>query len=291
MIDTSTLVGGPIKRYGGKGQIAPRLVPHFARAKVWCEPFFGAGSVFYALPAGSYQRHAVNDLDASIVTFFRVLRDRPDELINACELTPCARDEFRVAMERSPDDLEEARRVWIRSRQGFGGSSVYLTNWKRDVGDAHAWAPSQIESKLTALRSYAAALRGVAVDNIDACEFVERWGRETAFIYADPPYVHETRSFIKARKDYEHEMSETDHRRLAAALHIARDSGARCAISGYPSALYDELFAGWRVVEIDVASCAARGAATRRTEVLWCSYPATDALGYVAPDGPLFGTP
>lgn len=96
--------------------MAPYLVPHFAPARVYAEPFFGAGSVFYRIPPGTYEREAVNDLDASLVTFFRVLRDRTDELLRACELTPYARDEFAAALAHSDDPLEEARRVWVRHR-------------------------------------------------------------------------------------------------------------------------------------------------------------------------------
>lgn len=90
-VDTTGLVGGPIIRFGGKGHLAPLLIPHLARARMWVEPFFGGGGMFFALPPGMYEREAVNDLDSSIVTFFRVLRDRADELVCACEMTPYLR--------------------------------------------------------------------------------------------------------------------------------------------------------------------------------------------------------
>ncbi len=286
--DTSGFVGGPIKRNGAKGKVAPYLVPHFARARVYVEPFFGAGSVFYRLPPGTYEREAVNDLDASLVTFFRVLRDRTDDLVRVCELTPYARDELAAALVRSPDDLEEARRVWVRHRQGLAGAATTVGNWGRDPGDVAGWGAFQTENKRLALRSFAARLRGVAIDNVDAAEFVDKWGQEATFIYCDPPYVPETRT----GKTYEHEMTADDHRRLAASLHAAVARGSRVAISGYPSALYDELFAGWRVTSVDVPLYGARDAkGQRRTECLWMSYPETEALGYVPPDGPLFGGP
>lgn len=42
--DTTQFVGGPITRYGGKGQNAPLIVPHLPRALAYAEPFFGADS-------------------------------------------------------------------------------------------------------------------------------------------------------------------------------------------------------------------------------------------------------
>jgi DNA adenine methylase len=278
--DTSALVGGPIKRNGAKGKVAPHLVPHFAPATVWAEPFFGAGSVFYRLDASLYERAAVNDLDRSIVTFFRVLRDRTDDLVRACEFTPYARDEFIAALEHSDDDLEEARRVWVRYRQGIAGIAETAGNWGRDIGGDNAgWGAAQAESKLASLRAYASRLRGVCIDSTDGVEFVERWGKRGTFVYCDPPYLTETRT----SRIYKHEMVDADHRRLAAACVSAVGFGAKVAISGYPSALYDELFAGWRRIEVDVplyGTAATKG--QRRTECLWMSYPEAESFAGIA---------
>ncbi len=266
--DTSGLVGGPITRNGGKGLNGPHLLPHFAPAKVYAEPFFGAGGMFFRIPPGTYQREAVNDLDASLVTFFRVLRDEPAELVRLIEATPFARDEFVAALERSPVALEEARRVWVRGRQGFGGTAKCAGGWGRNPGDKSNWPPQKAEAKREALPLYAARLRRVAIDNIDALDFIEKWGQAATFLYCDPPYVD--------ADDYEHSI---DHRALAAACIGAVARGAKVAVSGYPSALYDELFAGWRRVARDVALVGTRDATgMRRTEVLWMSYPEAESF-------------
>lgn len=274
--DTSALVGGPIKRNGAKGKVAPYLVPHFAPATVWAEPFFGAGSVFYRLAPDLYERAAINDLDRSVVTFFCVLRDRTEDLVRACELTPYARDEFIAALEHSDDDLEEARRVWVRHRQGLAGAATSAGNWGRDPGGDNAgWGAAQAESKLTSLRTYAARLRGVAIDSIDGAEFVDKWGQRKTMVYCDPPYVTATRKSTT----YAHEMTDADHRRLAVACHGAVERGAKVAVSGYPSALYDELFAGWRRIEVDVPLYGARDTkGQRRTECLWMSYSEAESF-------------
>ncbi len=272
--DTSGLVGGPINRHGGKGVNGPHLLPHFAPAKVYAEPFFGAGGMFFRVPPGTYQREAVNDLDASLVTFFRVLRDEPAELMRVIEATPYARDEFIAALERSPVAIEEARRVWVRGRQGFGGKATSPGDWGRNPGGGE-WNAAKSESKRESLPVYAARLRRVAIDNIDGAAFVEKWGQEATFIYCDPPYVADSRS----GDCYEHEMTDADHRRLAAAIHGAVARGAKVAISGYPSALYDELFAGWRRIEVDVPLYGARDTkGQRRTECLWMSYSEAESF-------------
>ena len=274
------LDSGPIWRYGGKGLIAPKLIPHFARAQTWAEPFFGAGGVFFQLPDRVYQRFAVNDLDSSIITFFRMLRDRPDDLVRVCELTPYAREEFELALERSDDELEEARRVWIRGRQGYAGHSNTVGDWARPCGTG--WHPAAAFKKLVGFGAYVTSLRNVAVDCIDAAVFVEKWGTADAMLYADPPYVAESREpgTGGGAHRYRHEMDDNAHRGLAKELRAAAGRGAKVAVSGYASTLYDELFAGWRRIDFDVALHSTRETeGVKRTECLWVSYGERESIG------------
>ena len=142
-----------------------------------------------------------------------------------------------------------------------------IARLKGEVGKA--------EAKLQELRSYAARLRGVAIDSVDFEEFIAKWGHADTFVYCDCPYVAAART----GEDYEHEMTDGDHRRLAAACRGAVERGAKVAVSGYPSALYDELFAGWRTVQVDVPLYGARDTkGQRRTEVLWMSYPEAESF-------------
>jgi DNA adenine methylase len=62
----------------------------------------------------------VNDLDRDLMTFWKVLRDRPAELVRLCALTPHSRAEHDAAYGdlSGLDDLERARRVWVRLTQG-----------------------------------------------------------------------------------------------------------------------------------------------------------------------------
>lgn len=285
--DTTHLVGGPIWRYGGKGRNAPLLVPHFARAEMYAEPFFGGGSIFWRVRPGTYRREAINDLDDSVMTFFRVLRDRTEELVLRCALTPYSRTEFAACLPRAADELEEARRVWVRGRQGFAGKARSPGDWGRST--PYEWVAGRAESKLGELALYAARLRQVAIDCVDGLEFIEKWGQDGAFLYADPPYVPATRA--PGRGDYAHEMTTEDHARLLAALRGAAARGAKVAVSGYPSALYDAGLAGWRKAEFSVPLSGTRDAAgQRRAEVLWMSYGEREEIGWAPPQLALPGT-
>jgi DNA adenine methylase len=67
-------------------------------------------------------------------------------------------------------------------------------------------------------------------------------------------------------------MSEQDHRDLAGVLRACQ---GKVVLSGYPSALYDVLYTGWRTVSFDMANHAA-GAPTKNREIerLWLNWQA-----------------
>ena len=114
----------PFSYVGGKAKIAKRLLPYLAvEEKMYVEPYFGAGGIFFAkLPAPT---EYINDVNGDVVNFMRVLRDHPHDLLRLCQLTPYARDEYyRCRNEEWPDTethegrLEAARRFWVLAKQG-----------------------------------------------------------------------------------------------------------------------------------------------------------------------------
>jgi DNA adenine methylase len=111
------------------------------------------------------------------------------------------------------------------------------------------------------VRSLAARLKEVQIESRPALELIRRFNYDNVLIYADPPYLLETRG----GKQYRHEMTEQDHMELLAAL---QNHKGPVILSGYPSEMYDRELQGWRRIEIK----AYNQNADRRTEVLWCNF-------------------
>jgi DNA adenine methylase len=80
-------------------------------------------------------------------------------------------------------------------------------------------------------------------------------------IYSDPPYLMRSRS---SGRRYRFDYDEQDHVEL---LEVLKGLPCRVIVSGYPSALYDELLVGWRSVELQVMN---QGGV--RTEKLWFNF-------------------
>lgn len=259
----------PVSYYGGKMRMAPWIASLLPPHRVYLEPFFGSGAVLFAKRPVTHE--IVNDVDGNVVNFFKVLRDQPADFLSACELTPYAKDEFRGAViaGQEIDDVERARRWWVRCQQGFNqcATESSRSSWATSSARGSNMATSQRRS-LQRFMPAAARLAEVSIENDDACVFIERYAREQTVIYADPPYDPDSRTRGGAN-DYEHEFSADDHRRLSETLH---STAALVVLSGYHSDLYDDLYGDWPRLERRMHKPASNhGDKDRRSavEVLW----------------------
>lgn len=262
----------PFAYYGGKTTLAARIAWLLPQHRHYVEPFAGSLAVLLAKPPALFE--TVNDVDGRLMTFWRVLRERPDDLTRVCALTPHSRVEHQLAYDLDGlDELEVARRVWVSLTQGRGGS-LRRTGWRhfQDPGSRGPTSmPDYLASYVERMRGAAGRLADVSLECRDALDVIGDYGRHAEVcIYADPPYLGSTRS----SRQYGVEMSsDAEHRALADVL---RGCEASVVLSGYHSPLYDELYDGWHVVEF--AAFTGQGnhgenANDRRVEVLWSNRP------------------
>ena len=253
----------PVKWHGGKHYLCHRIIEHFCAHETYVEPFGGGASVLLNKTPAPVECY--NDLDWRITRLFRVIRDHGDELGRRLALTPYSEVEFDDALVPSEDEIEQARRDFVRWRQSIGGRgdafSHTLHRVRRGMADVVSGYLSSIDEVLPLVVK---RLRQVQIVCRPAVEVIRTWDSPTTLFYCDPPYVHSTRESCDV---YSHEMTVTDHRELASCLHEAKGD---VVLSGYPSPLYDELYGSWRTVSFDIANHAAGGRKKeRKTEMLW----------------------
>lgn len=270
----------PFTYFGGKTSIAGQIAALLPVHEHYIEPF--AGSLAVLLAKRPSPMETVNDLDGDLVNFWQVLRDDPEGLERACALTPHSRAEYLASYGdlSGLEDLERARRTWVRLTQGRGGS-MRRTGWRYYVNPrgSNSSMPDYLEAYTDRLAAAAARLAMVSLECKPALELIAQYGQhEGCLIYADPPYLGSVRNPRATRaghgREYSAEMlTEEQHRELAAALLAAR---AAVVLSGYRSPLYDELYAGWHRREIPVFNGNGTGDRSR-TEVLWSNQPFAQA--------------
>lgn len=256
----------PILRYhGGKWILAKWIISHFPAHRIYVEPYGGGGSVLIQKPR-SYAE-VYNDLDGEVVNLFRVVRDRGKELAEAISATPFARDEFAQSYTPTSDQLEQARRTMIRSFMGFGSAAACgaKTGFRANSNRSGTTPARDWMNYPDCLSATIERLRGVVIENRDALDVMRQHDSPDTLHYVDPPYVWDTRSNANpyCKKGYRHEMTDDQHRAMAAVLHELR---GKVVLSGYGCDLYDrELFKDWKRIERPALADGARP----RTEVLW----------------------
>lgn len=266
------MTAAPFAYFGGKTRLADRIVDLLPEHDHYVEPFAGSLAVLLAKPRSCME--TVNDLDGDLMLFWRVLRDRPKDLAARMALTPHSRSEYEASYELDGvDDLERARRVWVRLSQGRG-NTMRRTGWRfyRNPAGSSIGMPGYLAGYVGRVAPAAERLGGVSLESRPALDVIREYGTDPGvLIYADPPYVGSTRS-----ANYRHEMTGDDqHRDLADAL---ADCRAAVVLSGYASALYEDLYEGWHRVELKAwTGNGIRNGATKtdgnRVEVLWSNRP------------------
>ncbi len=263
--------------YGGKFShldfILPLLPTHYQH---YCEPFGGSAAVLINRPPAPVETY--NDLDSEVASFFRVLRDDSDALIRAIALTPFSREELVLANkgERVDDLVERARRFFVRARQTRTGLAQTSTEgrWAHCVLTSRAGMAGAVSRWLGSVEGLAQIvqrLQRVQIENAPAVEVVRRYDSKDTLFYCDPPYPHESRGDSKA---YGFELSDTEHRKLADALHEARGA---IVVSGYVCPLMNELYGDW--VRIDATPHICNSSKSERIESVWLNFEIpTEAL-------------
>ena len=96
--------------YGGKYNHLGWLLPLLPESHHYCEPFAGSAAVLLNRRPSPVETY--NDIDGEIANFFKVLRDRTEDLVKHIAFTPFSREEFYWAVSEGTehlDDLERAR--------------------------------------------------------------------------------------------------------------------------------------------------------------------------------------
>jgi DNA adenine methylase len=267
----------PFPYFGGKQAMVPQLLQLLPPHTVYVEVFGGAASLLFGKRPADLEVY--NDIDSMIVNFFRVLRtpDEYAELIRRLELTPYSREERQLCYTQltdGDDPIEHARRWFTAIYQSFS-CTLNKNSWRHSTSQAGGNNPPRGFANATAhLRACAERMRYVQIEHESFERLIRAYDAEDVLLYADPPYVPETRR----GGGYRHEMTEAQHRQL---LEIITTCKSMVILSGYDAPLYQEYLADWRMIRVETFAHAAghtratglrgKGASKRqaRTECIW----------------------
>lgn len=248
-----------LKYPGGKWRIADWIISYFPEHKVYCEPFFGSGAVFFNKQPCYIE--TINDMNGDIVNLFRVCRDYPEELARAINLTPFARDEFINCNAHSDNPVEQARRTLVRYHQSFGTSNSSKNSWRNVQTYGGPRCATMWNCLPDTIMNCCERLKDAQIENTDALTLIERYNDESTLIYLDPPYLQN----LRKKNMYKCEMSDEQHIEM---LKLIKKSKSKIILSGYDNELYNSELFNW--VTSEKETTAQMG--LHRTEKLWMNF-------------------
>lgn len=261
------MMGAPrILHYpGSKWSMAEWINSQMPEHTTYLEPFFGSGAVLFNKPPSVLE--TINDIDGEVVNLFRVIRDNPDELARRVYWTPYAREEYKLSHNPAEDDVERARKMLVRCWQSIRVKTGSISGWKcRGTAD-DSYRIKQWNDIPEKIEAVAIRLKDVQIECRPATEVIPRYNRSDVLIYADPPYLLETRNGAI----YQNEMTNEDHTEL---IKVLDSHTGPVLLSGYTHPLYESLLGHWHREE--QKQIIENG--TARTEVLWVNPVAEKSL-------------
>jgi len=261
---------------GGKSLYSDWIIDYLPAHETYIEAFGGAAGVLLNKPNSMVEVY--NDVNKDLVVFFRVLRNNPNELKTYISRMPYSRAEYeRVSTKwhkeghRPHDPVKRAAWFYFLQHTSFSGQlrkSGFSTDATAKGDRARAYA-----NNVDSLDEIAKRFRGVTIEHLDYRELVDRYDREDACFYFDPPYVD-------VGDDYYGHEGEFDHQAFRDTLSVM-DGDWIVSYNVLPNG-FDE----WNVIERQQRYTMSRDHDTE-TERLVMNYDIGEREGFKGPQSGL----
>lgn len=248
--------------FGGKRNLAPRIVQLLGKHSVYWEPFCGSMAVLLAKP--KCRMETINDLHGDLINLSKVLQsdELAPKLYERLRRTLMCETLYQEAAERYGErgyfkplsfaDLDRAYDWFICVWQGINGFAGTRDNRKRlalRFTSKGGHAATRWMSAVDSIPAWHDRLRDVTILNRNGLDLLDRIEDEShVVIYVDPPY------FEKADR-YVYDFEPDDHFVLSEKLH--RFNKTRVILSYYNHPLLNQLYGDFISETINVSKALA----------------------------------
>jgi len=236
-------VNSPIKWVGGKSRLRKHIIPLIPAHTCYVEPFAGAAWVLFGKPPSEVE--ILNDLDQDLVSFFRVVKEKPDQLIASFEWELVSRAEFERLAGLEPSqltDVQRAHRFYYLIMAGWGGELDYPRFQTSITDGGHGnRLIGALETLKERIQPVYERLHTVIIENLDWQACIDRYDRPKTFMYIDPPYPGNKCNYVHNMRDW------NDHRRLAERLGKVT---CKWILSSYDSPEIHDLYGAYHIVPV-----------------------------------------
>ncbi|MEL3908420.1 MAG: DNA adenine methylase [Treponemataceae bacterium] len=256
----------PISYYGGKQQLASKIVSLIPEHRIYCEPFVGGAAVFFAKPKS--ESEIINDVNSEIVNFYEVLQRDFYALQSEVSISLHSRKLHKHAqvVYENPEMFDRIKRAWAI---WMLANSSYGCNLTAGFGyDKLGKNTRKIANKREQFtEEYSIRLQNVQIECCDALRIIRSRDSKESFFYCDPPYVG-------AYQGHYDGYSQQDFNELISTL---AEIDGKFLLSSYRNTVLTEAVKkyGWWQIELKMSkSMTSKSGKTKsKIEVLTANYP------------------
>lgn len=262
----------PITYYGGKQQLVPTILPMIPSHRLYVEPYFGGGAVFFAKNPSFLE--VINDINGNLITFYYVVKqqllfdhlyERVQETLHSEALYKKAKRIFFRTDPMVDSQVDIAWATWVMTNISYSGSPVGGWKWDNGTAGSHTGIVMQhYREQFT--RKLHERLQNVQISQRDAIEVIKQRDTADTFFYLDPPYPGCNQKHYKGFTD----------KNLEELLVVLENIKGKFLLSNYARDVLVEKAQTneWNVFRKDMPLRVANfyGNSKRKTEILVCNY-------------------
>lgn len=181
----------PLTYFGGKKRLVDTIIPKIPSHKIYCEPYFGGGAIFFAKEPSYLE--AINDVNANLINFYKQIQTNFKSLQKQIQTTLYSETLYNESLliyhgQKKASNIQKAvatfvvfnqsrmatpERGWVFDN-GTGGSHKAVV-YHHKVKNFSAWLQKRLEY--------------VQISCHDALQVIQERDSVDSFFYIDPPYI------------------------------------------------------------------------------------------------------
>ena len=236
----------PIARIGGKSKLRKKIIEMIPEHTCYCEPFFGAGWVFFGKEQSKIE--VINDKDKELINLFKMLKFHSDEVERYLRYEISSRDTFKDYKKMDIEFLTEIQRavryIYIISQSFASKGTVY------GYGTNTKPSPAIFNEDFSLLRN---RLKSAYIENLDYENILDKYDREYTFFFCDPPYI--------GTAGYEEKFTIEDHINLSNKL---KNIEGKFLLTINDHEISRELYNMFNIKEVEVGYSVSRAKEARK---------------------------
>lgn len=253
----------PIKYWGGKQQLADKILACIPKHTCYTEAFFGGGAVFFKKPPSKVE--VINDINDNMVNFYKTIKRDFEGLSREVDTTLYSEWQFNEAKDlwKQGGGSTEVMRAWavfVLSHQSFSGNLG--SSWA--FSDQSNQAKRFNNTKQMFDERYVRRLENVQIFCRDALNVLVNMDHPDTFHFVDPPYFN---------SDLGHYDGYTMDD-FVDLLEVLSKLEGKFLLTSYPSDVlveYTEKF-GWNTINNEMHLSASTTKGAQKTEVFTTNY-------------------